>query len=98
MFVGEDRHCLSGLSKHFYDRLHQFVPRIKMLAAIVVGVVAMLADQTHAIDREVVASERQRVFYRRINREAVFRCKTTAAVGWVEPARCTWTRVESGAA
>src|SRR4051794_36524524 len=80
MFVREDGHGLPRSPKHFHDRLHQFVSGIKMLAPIIVWVIAMLPNETYAIDSKVVASEGQCIFYGWINREPIFLGEATAAV------------------
>ena len=54
-----------------------------MLAPIIVGIIAMLTDETHAIDSKIVASESQRVFYRRVNRESMFSLRDHGSGQWV---------------
>src|SRR4051794_32987282 len=81
MFVREDGRRLSRSPKHFHDRLHQFVSGIKVLAPVIVWVIAMLPNETHAIDSKVVTPESQRIFYGWINREPIFFCEAAAAIG-----------------
>src|SRR6476620_543229 len=80
MFVRENGYRLSRSPKHFHNRLHQFVSGIKMLAPAIVWVIAMLPNETHAIDSEVVAAEGECIFDGWINREPIFLGEATAAV------------------
>ena len=52
MLVAEDGHDLVGLSKYGNDLLHPIVTRIKNLSLLISLVIAVLADQQHAFDRE----------------------------------------------
>src|SRR6185369_5571246 len=83
VFVRKDGNCLSGAAEHFDDRLHEFVPGIQVLTPVVIWVVAMLADETDRIHREVVSSEGHGVFDCWINLEPVlFREATAQIVCW----------------
>src|SRR6266446_7412619 len=71
MLVAEDGHDLVGLSKYGNDLLHPIVTRIKNLSLLISLVIAVLADQQHAFDREFIASIGERVGDRFRQTEAV---------------------------
>ena len=61
MLVVKHRHALSCGAEGVCDLKEQFVTRIKMLAFLVVGIVAMLADDQHAVDVQLVGAAAQRL-------------------------------------
>ena len=66
--------------------LEEFIAGIQLLLLLVVRIVAVLADQHHAIDREFSGSQRQRIRDRFAHRHAVcFREPVPDVAG------CTWS-------
>ena len=61
VLVAKHRHRPAGLAEDLHDLLEHFVPRVELLAALVVRVVPVFSDQQHAIDGQLVAAERQRL-------------------------------------
>ena len=60
MLVVEDRHGAAARPKDLHDLLEEFVARILRLALLVLRIVAVLADQHHAVHGQFAAAERQR--------------------------------------
>ena len=54
MFVGKQRQAAAVFTENLDDLLKQLVARIHFLPARVFGVVAVLADQQHRIDCQIV--------------------------------------------
>ena len=71
MLVAEDRDALAGRPKDIGNLEEQLIAGIKMLALLVPGIVAMLADQQYAIDGKPLAAKRQGFPDRGIDRDMV---------------------------
>src|SRR6267142_1668938 len=59
MFVAEDRHALAASPEGIGNLQEQFIARVEMLALLVPRILAMLADQEHAIDGKPGAAQCQ---------------------------------------
>ena len=70
MLVVEDRNRASVLAKDVGHLLEEFVARILLLTVFVPGIVAVLSDDQHGIDRQFVASAPQSLGNGRVNRKA----------------------------
>src|SRR5260370_38805800 len=80
MLVAEDRHAFAAGPESIGNLEEQFVTRIEMLALLVPRILAMLADQEHAIDGKPGASQRQAFPNGRIDRHMVLAGHLTAHV------------------
>src|SRR6185436_15689010 len=65
MFIIENRNGAATAFENFHDLFEELVPRIKRLALRVLGIVAVFADEQHAVDGEFGTAQRQRVRDRR---------------------------------
>src|SRR5207247_5539920 len=57
VLVVEDRHRAAAGPEYFHDFLEEGVPRILGLAFFVTRILPMLADEDHAVDRELATPE-----------------------------------------
>ena len=82
MLIAENRDGLPRPPKNFNNSLHQFVARVKFLAAIVVRVVPVLADKAYRIHCQVVTAECERLPDSGEDLESVFFGQATAQIRW----------------
>ena len=59
MLVGKDRHRTTGSGKDAADLLEKIAPRIEVLFLFVPGIVAVLADNQHAINSQLTPPQTQ---------------------------------------
>ena len=58
VFVVEHRHGAAAVAKHVDDLLKELVSRIERLPLFVLRIVAVLADDHHAVDRQLLRRRR----------------------------------------
>jgi hypothetical protein len=86
MLIVEHGDAAAARFEHFDYLLKKLVAGIQRLASLVDGILAMFADDYDAVDSEPRAAERESIFDRRMNWNAVaLRCRALllGAVSWV---------------
>ena len=81
VLVVEDRDAAAAGRHDAADLLHEIAPRVELLLLLVPGVVPVLADQQHAVDRQGVPSQRQGAGNAVVDRDPVLGGDAPADVG-----------------
>ena len=93
VLVVEDRHAAATLAKDLHGFVEELVARVERLALFVDGVVAVLANDDHSIDGQLVAAEAQRLANRGVELEVVEAAPRVRGSGRPRAAgRCTARR------
>src|ERR1051326_3542721 len=71
MLVGIDRHRAPRFAKHFNNLLVKFETRIKLLLLVVEGVIAVFADEQHAVNSKFPGTQRERLRNRFHHRDTI---------------------------